>query len=123
MPGKKDYVSIKKNQHEKHVWKNWFSIIEDVSYIACIYGDFCWIGMVSEVNMDEQDLMVKFLHPHGPQKNFKWPRNPDRCLDSAQSILCTISTPVTTTGCIYNISDKEYDTILKSYQVFFNTTM
>ena len=65
--------------------------LKTFSYIACIYGDFWWIGMVSEVNMDEQDVMVEFLHPHGPQKKFKWPRNPDRCLDPAQSILCTIS--------------------------------
>ena len=79
--------------------------------------------MVSEVNMDEQDVMVEFLHQHGPQKNFKWLQNPDRCLVPAQSILCTISMPVTTTGCICNISDKEYDTILKTYQAFFNATM
>ena len=54
--------------------------LKNFSYIACIYEDFWWIGMVSEVNIDEQDVMVEFLHPHRPQKNFKWPRNPDRCL-------------------------------------------
>ena len=79
--------------------------------------------MVSEVNMDEQDVMVEFLHPHGSQKNFKWPRNFDICLVPAQSILCTVSVPVTTTEHICNISDKEYDTVLKSCQAFFNTTM
>ena len=73
--------------------------------------------------MDGQDVMVNFLHTHGPQKNFKWPRNPEICLVPAQNILCTISTPVKTTGCIYNISYKEYDTILKSYQAFFNSTI
>ena len=93
------------------------------SYIACTYGDFWWIGMVSEVNMDEQDVMVEVLHPHGPQKTFKWPRNPDRCHVPAKSILCTISMPVTSAECICNISDKEYDTILKSYHAFVNTIM
>ena len=43
------------------------------SCIACIYGDFWWIGMVSEVNMDEQDVMVEFLHPHGLQKTSSGP--------------------------------------------------
>ena len=43
--------------------------------------------MVSKVNMDKQDAMVEILHPHRPQKNFKWPRNSDRCLVTVQSIL------------------------------------
>ena len=42
--------------------------------------------------------MVEFLHPHGPQKNFKLPKNPDRYLVLVQSILYIISVPVTTTG-------------------------
>ena len=57
--------------------------------------------------------MVEFLHPHGPQKNFKWPYNPDRCLVSVQSI---ISAPVTTAGQMYKISDSEFGNIVKSYE-------
>ena len=53
--------------------------------------------MASEVNMNEQDA---FLHPQGSQKNLKWPRNSDRCLVPMQSILCTISVPVSTSGCM-----------------------
>ena len=45
--------------------------LKTFSYIACIYGDFCWIGMVSEVNIDEQDDMVEFLLPPGPQKKLQ----------------------------------------------------
>ena len=70
--------------------------------------------------MDEQGVMVEFLHPHGPQKIFKWPRNPNRCLVPVQSILCTISGPVTTTGCLYKSSDGEFDNIVKWYDGLCN---
>ena len=42
--------------------------LKTFSYIASTFGDFWWTGMVSEVNMDEPDVMVEFLHLHGPQK-------------------------------------------------------
>ena len=77
--------------------------------------------MVSEVNMNEQDVMVEFLHPHGSQKNFKWPRNPDGSLVPMQSILCTISVPVTTTERMYKTSDSESDNVVKSYEILLNT--
>ena len=96
-------------------------LLKTFSYIACIYGDFWWICMVSEVNMDKQDVMIEFLHPHGPQKNFKWPRNPDRCLVPVQSIICAITMPVATTERMYKISDSEFDNIVKSYEALLNT--
>ena len=77
--------------------------------------------MVSEVNMDKQDMIVEFLHPHGPQKYFKCPINPDRCLVPVQSVLYTILVPVTTNWCMYEISDSEFDNIVKSYEAFLNT--
>ena len=64
--------------------------------------------------------MVEFLHPHGPQKNFKWPYNPDRCLVSVQSI---ISAPVTTAGQMHKISDSEFGNIVKSYEALLNTML
>ena len=57
--------------------------------------------MVNEINIEEKDVMVEFMQPHGPQKNFKWPRKQDRCLVPIQSVLFTVSPPVTTTVRIY----------------------
>ena len=64
--------------------------------------------------------MVEFLHPHGSQKNFKLPKNPDKYLVLVQSILYIISVPVTTTGHMYKISDNEFDNILKSFEAPLN---
>ena len=79
--------------------------------------------MVTEVDINEQDVMVEFLHPHGPQKNFKWLRNPDKCYVPIQNILCTIiiSAPVTTTGRMYKISDQEYNNILSLFEKYLNS--
>ena len=68
--------------------------------------------------MDKQDMIVEFLHPHGPQKYFKCPINPDRCLVPVQSVLYTILVPVTTNWCMYKISDSEFDNIVKSMKLF-----
>ena len=84
------------------------SLLKTFSYIACIHGDF-----YGEINMDKQGVMVEFLYPHGQQKNFKWPRNPGRRLVLVQYMLSTISVPVTTTGCLYKISDGEFNNIVK----------
>ena len=65
--------------------------------------------------------MGVFLHPHGPQNNFKWPRNPNRCLLPVQSTLCTVSVPVTTAGCMYKTFNSEFDNIVKSYESLLNT--
>ena len=67
--------------------------------------------------------MVEFMQPHGPQKNFKWPRKQHRCLVPIQSVLCTVSPPATTTGRIYQITDKEYDDIVKSHQCFLQKSV
>ena len=32
----------------------------------CKYDAFDWIGMINEIDNIEQDVMVTFMHPHGP---------------------------------------------------------
>ena len=29
--------------------------------------------MVTEINENEGDAKIEFLHPHGPRKTFNWP--------------------------------------------------
>ena len=38
-----------------------------------------------------------------------------------QSILCTISVPVATSGRMYKTSDNKSDNVMKSYEVLLNT--
>ena len=42
-----------------------------MDYITCFYDEFWWVGIAEDVS--ELDIKVRFMHPHGPVKNFFWP--------------------------------------------------
>ncbi|GBM94862.1 hypothetical protein AVEN_141441-1, partial [Araneus ventricosus] len=48
-------------------------------FVGCIYDNLWYFGMVSEVNAEEEDVTVKFLHPNGPSLSFFWPNREDVC--------------------------------------------
>ena len=47
--------------------------IKCFSYVSCIYDTFWWVGIVTKVNVHEDDLKIEFLHLHGPRKISRWP--------------------------------------------------
>ena len=65
--------------------------------------------MVETIDEEASDLSIRFLHPHGPSKNFYWPSRDDTLDVPLKSILYFISPAATTTGRIYQISDDDYD--------------
>lgn len=73
-------------------------------FIACIYDDLWYFGMVSEVNQDERDVLVKFLHPSGPSPSFYWPSSDDICGIPFPHVLSVIEPPHTITGRTYVFS-------------------
>ena len=88
--------------------------IKCFSYVSCIYDTFCWVGIVTEVNANEGDLKIEFLHPHGPRKTFSWPSVADKCIVPASNVLCVITAPTTTTGRMYRISDTDFEQTLNA---------
>jgi hypothetical protein len=46
-------------------------------FIASIYSNLWYFGIVSEVNAEEKDVTVKFLHP--PSVSFFSPKREDVC--------------------------------------------
>ena len=42
-------------------------------FVCCLYEQQWWIGMVQDINKEEADIAVKFMHPNGPSASFKWP--------------------------------------------------
>lgn len=46
-------------------------------FVACKYDNLWYFGMITEINQDEGDAHVKFLHPNGPSPSFYWPRHDD----------------------------------------------
>ena len=56
-------------------------------YVSCIYDTFWWIGIMTEVNVHQDDLKIEFLHPHGPRKTFSWPPVVNKCFIPVPNIL------------------------------------
>lgn len=75
-------------------------------FIACIYGNLWYFGMVSEVNVEEDDVTVKLLHPHGPSVSFFWPQREDACAILITHDIAIVKPPKTMTGRTYQISQK-----------------
>lgn len=44
--------------------------LNPVCFIACVYDSLWHFDMVSEVNAEEKDVTVHFLHPRGPSPSF-----------------------------------------------------
>ena len=73
-------------------------------YICCLYDQHWWIGAVQDINLEEKDVAVKFMHPHGPSASFQWPSRDDIYWVPNKHIICKIDIPLTDTGRTYHIS-------------------
>ena len=90
------------------------------SYVTCVYDTFWWVGLVEQVNDEHRDCEVKFLHPHGPGKNFRWPTGVDKCNVPFTNILCSITPPTmsSSTARSYTISDTDFDNTIAAFERF-----
>ena len=48
-------------------------VISDQWYMACLYNSFWWVGLVTQVDVEQGDVKVQLMFPHGPRKTFNWP--------------------------------------------------
>ena len=37
-------------------------------FVSCLYENTWWIGLVMEIDNEQNDACVKFMHPHGPAR-------------------------------------------------------
>ena len=74
------------------------------------------MGLVTQVNVEQGDVKVPFMFPHGPRKTFNLPETDDSCYVLIKNILCQISFPTAATGQTYKITDKEYDKTISTCQ-------
>ena len=76
---------------------------------------FGGIALVDNVDKDQGDVYVHFMHPHGPRKTFNWPQRADSCHIPVKNIVCAIQAPTTTTGRTYKICNKDYNDTVAAY--------
>ena len=82
-------------------------------YLACSYDGKWWVGNIQEICMEEKDLKVSFMHPHGPSKSFKWPGNQDVCWVPVEAILSILKPPATRHGRIYTLDQRDTELLLQ----------
>ena len=80
--------------------------------MACKYDLFWWIGVIEEIDDEQNDAKIRFMHPHGPSMNFTWPSTDDICWIPIANILTPITAPTTRSGHIYNIELSNYNKVL-----------
>ena len=90
--------------------------IRPMTYVTCLYDSFWWVGLVTQVDVEQGDVRVQFMFPHVPCKTFNWPETEDSCYVPIKKILYQISSPTTTTGRTYRITDEEYDKTISACQ-------
>ncbi|GBN22112.1 hypothetical protein AVEN_177720-1 [Araneus ventricosus] len=90
------------------------------NYAACVYEENWWIELVSELNKEEGDYTIEFIHPYGPSETFYWPERQDECPVPSQHIICVIETPETAshTGRLYKFGATSKKKIDDSWNTF-----
>ncbi len=84
-------------------------------FVACIYDKKWWVGFVLDVNDDDGDVLIKFMHPHGPSRSFSWPNNDDICLVPVTHVLCNVDPPTTATGRQYILTRKDVEHVANKF--------
>ncbi|XP_047137884.1 uncharacterized protein LOC124814334 [Hydra vulgaris] len=71
---------------------------------ACVsYEQKWWIGVIEDINLEEKDVLVKFMCPNGPARSFKWPPKESQCWIPVH-IICKVEVPITKTGLCYYLA-------------------
>lgn len=81
----------------------------DSSFIACIYEQKWWIGIVKQKSNEHDDLFISFMHPSGEAKQYSWPHAEDACWVEKSNIICNISCPSMTSSSMRGYSFSETD--------------
>ena len=90
-----------------------FDKISANEYVACYYDSNWWVGLVQNVNCDEKDVEIIFLHPPGPSNSFTWAKRKDVCLVPCMNVICKIRPPTTFTGQTYYLEKEDNEMISK----------
>ena len=70
--------------------------------------------MVLEIDMENKDLLIKFMHPALPSHSFYWKEDlKDIYFVPLMNILCTVNVPTTGNGRVYNLSKMDKSSLQK----------
>ena len=84
-------------------------------YLACVYDNEWYIGIVREISEDSDDVFIKFLKKDGV--NFMWPRKEDECWVPFVNVLAQVNSLVAQGhgARTYRISENEFQYISETF--------
>lgn len=81
--------------------------LKDISgYVTVVYEGNWWLGYVLQKNKELDEVKITFLHPSGPSKSFKYPRNANVLWVSVVNVIRKVN-PVTPTRRNYVLQKKD----------------
>nr|XP_047131778.1 uncharacterized protein LOC124810743 [Hydra vulgaris] len=125
IPGTRSYHQFVPLDHQKGGTKlcsvdEEFALIHDlkrtvnlvpVDYACVSYKQKWWIGVIEDINLEEKDVLVKFMCPNAPARSFKWPPKESQCWIPDAQIICKVEVLITKTGLCYYLSKKDFKKI------------
>ena len=86
-------------------------VISVNSFVVCLYDDENWIGLIEEVDNDQRDAKIRFMHPKCIARSYFWPVKDDTCWVPDENIICNIGVPTTVTGRQYKLQPKDQEVL------------
>ncbi|KAJ8868042.1 hypothetical protein PR048_031851 [Dryococelus australis] len=66
-------------------------------FVGCVYNQNWWMGQITGISQELQDITVLFMHPRGPAKGFQWPeesgKKKDECPVPLGNVLLAVRNP------------------------------
>ena len=86
----------------------WYMMMTFTTWnVACVYEEEWWIDIILEIDKEQDNVQVNFLHPHCPSQSFHWPHVDANCWFPITHILCTVEVTTTATGRQYNLRHQD----------------
>ena len=85
--------------------------IKESDFVVCNYDEKYWIGFVVDVDREQKDICVNFMHPDYPCRSFLWPKREDISYIPETDLVCKIGAPITITGRQYHLNELELERI------------
>ena len=60
-----------KNNHNFKSQTKGSSFVQVLGYVSCLYDNKWCVGIITNVDKEEEDVQVKFMHPSSPSRSFQ----------------------------------------------------
>ena len=82
-------------------------VVQVLDCLSYLYDNKWWVGIITNVDKEEEDVQVKFMHSSGPSRTFQWPHVDDICWVPNDHILCKIDISIISSGRFYSILEHD----------------